>query len=1133
MAKGNVLHSIREQVATIPPVEVVDLTGKTVIVIGANAGMGLETSKHFARMNPARLILACRSKEKGLAAIQKIETETGYKNAELWLVDLSDFSSVLAFVDKFEKEAGRLDILVANAAISPRTQTLTKDGWEIALQVNCLSLYLIALRLLPQLVKTSIDHSTHPRLVFVTSESHSMSKLSTTVDDGAKIYRTLNNFEKQRYNDSKLLGILFYQALNEKLGPDSRIITNGANPGFCLSEIRRDLSGFERCFFLVLDKTIARTAEEGSRQIVYAAVGGAGEEDRFRGSYISLARVAEASDFAIGPEGHVLQEKLWTLYLMPGIVTVYFLMALIMMMGTAHASPLPPSTESTSDVALHRRGPHGVPASHSLAPTEQKVLTEKECEEKIASSVHQMQQENPHSTYMDRISFIVQYMLNAEQTFHQQNWHIEKLLVYNEQAVAALMKIATEHGNEQYYHFIGQVHAKQLGIFREQLQHGGKASEWLNRAIRDANASMKSLEKVGRFIDWKSVVEPVIENLRAEIAAANNAAAGSQAQPSTTHVHHVHRDDGQYLRRNRFVGDVTGCNKMGKKKRSPDQIHESILLLDGDVDVAEVEVEEVSTKETFPDDTYSRPPRGFGQSPRGRGRGRGGFKLRPDAPLSDLLFQERPFLRPIIFVPSVQTKVLFQEEEEIFQAVVEEVGEEEKSHVPTADRVLRVFSGRSIPTMVTDGEDEEEELMELDFNDTDKLAELPTRPSKADVDVVEEKFLGIRLASNTPSAEISSAHDQSSIEMSTTNAEASVLSNRDSHSEEISITSTSVDTVSVSATLASQQETHLTSEQDVDVKMDEASVDVDSSSSKVVVDTSVVPAVWIEPMTPMTPNVVANNAVASAVPDSESFTSSLEDPSVGFYIDTEPSNVDVSHHGKPKLLEDDDDEVIVYKAENKRLRALKRLELAADPLMRKKGGKKGRKAMLAAAKLDPTITVLPNRIIDMTTLVQQIRRFIGDIGGSNTMSLPPTDKETRKNVHEMALAFNLKSVSKGKGDARYTTLSKTTRTGLFVDEKKVAKIVRRSMGGGGYMYGGEFRGSNTRGGRGGAVSMPRHKEGEEVGKAAPKIGESNIGFKMLALMGWTEGERIGVSGGIDAPITAVIKHTKLGLGATR
>ncbi len=52
-------------------------------------------------------------------------------------------------------------------------------------------------------------------------------------------------------------------------------------------------------------------------------------------------------------------------------------------------------------------------------------------------------------------------------------------------------------------------------------------------------------------------------------------------------------------------------------------------------------------------------------------------------------------------------------------------------------------------------------------------------------------------------------------------------------------------------------------------------------------------------------------------------------------------------------------------------------------------------------------------------------------------------------------------------------------------------------------------------------------------QAAPKIGVSNIGYKMLATMGWAEGDGIGLSGGLDAPLKAIIKNTKLGLGASR
>ncbi|KAF9483093.1 hypothetical protein BDN70DRAFT_874140 [Pholiota conissans] len=231
----------------------------------------------------------------------------------------------------------------------------------------------------------------------------------------------------------------------------------------------------------------------------------------------------------------------------------------------------------------------------------------------------------------------------------------------------------------------------------------------------------------------------------------------------------------------------------------------------------------------------------------------------------------------------------------------------------------------------------------------------------------------------------------------------------------------------------------------------------------------------------------------------------------------------------PPELQDQWEKDRKAKAEYKKAREQARLEVAADPMSKKKGGKKGRKAMLAAAELDPTITVIPNRVVDMTTLVQQIRRFIADVGGPSTMSLPPTNKETRKNIHEMAVAFNLKSLSKGKGDARYTTLTKTTRSGINVNEAKVAKIVRRSGGmgarGDSFIY--------DKKGRGPPTAMPRHREGDEVGKAAPKLTQSNVGFRMLALMGWSEGTRIGFAGGLDAPLTAIIKNTKLGLGATK
>ncbi|KAI0644699.1 hypothetical protein C8Q79DRAFT_973205 [Trametes meyenii] len=228
----------------------------------------------------------------------------------------------------------------------------------------------------------------------------------------------------------------------------------------------------------------------------------------------------------------------------------------------------------------------------------------------------------------------------------------------------------------------------------------------------------------------------------------------------------------------------------------------------------------------------------------------------------------------------------------------------------------------------------------------------------------------------------------------------------------------------------------------------------------------------------------------------------------------------------PPELQEHWDKDRAKKAENKKKRALERMRLAADPLAQRKGGKKGRKAMLAAARAADEMD-LPNRITDLVSLEQQIRRFLADIGNRSPMSLPPADKETRKQIHELAGAFNLKSQSKGKGDARYTTLIKTSRSGVGINERKIRRILKQATNG-------AWEGPDGSYGKGRSkvTSLAKHREGEEVGKEAPKIGESNVGFKMLAAMGWADGDRIGLSGGLDAPLTAIMKKTKAGLGST-
>ncbi|KAK0434634.1 hypothetical protein EV421DRAFT_1330211 [Armillaria borealis] len=319
MAKKSFFAFLQDQRKGMPPVVKVDLSGKTVIVVGANTGLGFQATKHFATMNPGRLILACRSEERGQAALERLTNETDCQKAELWLVDLSRFSSVTAFANKFEADGGRLDILVLNAGVIPDWEyRTTVDGWESSLQINDIASPLLALRLLPRMLHTAEEHNTTPRICIVASDVHYWANLPKTVTDGdilatlsSKEYCTPSNMQSDRYNVTKLLNVFFTRSLQSRL-PES-IIVNSINPGFCESELRRSITGSWYMAFAewTMVKLLGYSTEEGSRQLVWAAVGGGEHEKRLRGGYVSFSDIVEVSDYAISETGLEAQEKIW------------------------------------------------------------------------------------------------------------------------------------------------------------------------------------------------------------------------------------------------------------------------------------------------------------------------------------------------------------------------------------------------------------------------------------------------------------------------------------------------------------------------------------------------------------------------------------------------------------------------------------------------------------------------------------------------------------------------------------------------------------------------------------------------------------------------------------------------------
>nr|XP_037274374.1 LOW QUALITY PROTEIN: retinol dehydrogenase 12-like [Rhipicephalus microplus] len=130
-----------------------DLDGKTVVVTGANTGIGYETARELA-LRGARVVLGCRSEERARHAVERLASETRSTNVAWLPLDTSSPDSVRAFVERLLPLArGRVHVLVNNAAASAPTdgRRLTADGHELTWATNYLGHYLLTRLLLPTL----------------------------------------------------------------------------------------------------------------------------------------------------------------------------------------------------------------------------------------------------------------------------------------------------------------------------------------------------------------------------------------------------------------------------------------------------------------------------------------------------------------------------------------------------------------------------------------------------------------------------------------------------------------------------------------------------------------------------------------------------------------------------------------------------------------------------------------------------------------------------------------------------------------------------------------------------------------------------------------------------------------------
>ncbi|KAL3417166.1 Retinol dehydrogenase 11 [Phlyctema vagabunda] len=301
------------------PYPTTDFSGKTVIVTGANTGLGFEAAKHFVRLNAARVIIAVRNVEKGEAAKQRIEAELPEQkkkvNIQVWQLDLSSYQSVQDFAARVLRDLDRLDVLLENAGIGTNNYVLT-EGTESTLTTNVFSTELLALLLLPKLQETASRFNTQPVISIVSSDLHFL--LDFPERNQKDIFESLNVKDEarmdERYQVTKLIEIFFVRTLASKINNSTKpkVIVNCMTPGACHSDFFRDDVNFLQSWAITTLKWIfARTTEVGARTLVTAA--SAGPETH--GTYMADSKVAATSKLVTSAEGAELEKRLWDLSL--------------------------------------------------------------------------------------------------------------------------------------------------------------------------------------------------------------------------------------------------------------------------------------------------------------------------------------------------------------------------------------------------------------------------------------------------------------------------------------------------------------------------------------------------------------------------------------------------------------------------------------------------------------------------------------------------------------------------------------------------------------------------------------------------------------------------------------------------
>lgn len=253
------------------------MTGKTVVVTGANAGIGKAAARQLAALG-ATVVMTARNRAKGEAAIAELRAAHPNGSLELVDLDLADTASIEQCVAQLLTRWPRIDVLVNNAGLILGRRTETAQGFETTFGVNHLGHFLLTYRLLDRL-----RESAPARIVTVSSEAHRMAWRGLPFDD---LMHTRRYNEWSAYGVSKLANISFTVELSRRL-KGTGVTATCLHPGVVRTEFGqgRDLNGVVAALYSPM-RALFITAEKGAATTTYLA-SSAAVEGRTGGYYVN------------------------------------------------------------------------------------------------------------------------------------------------------------------------------------------------------------------------------------------------------------------------------------------------------------------------------------------------------------------------------------------------------------------------------------------------------------------------------------------------------------------------------------------------------------------------------------------------------------------------------------------------------------------------------------------------------------------------------------------------------------------------------------------------------------------------------------------------------------------------------